>query len=314
MESDIDISDATEAGQRSVEWVVRAGDAGGRPWLADAPLCAALGRYGIAHVGVARAAHPYRVVRTHLSGTFVMSCLEGSGEVRLHGRWTPMPAGMSCVAPPHALHAYRAVPRRRWTFAWVRYEEVGGAPANLTNRAPVLERFDGAGLGAAITGLHREASLAGGAGASPAALELWAQLVEHYAQALLGRFRGDDRLMRVWHEVGQRVDEDWPLARLAKVASLGEKQFTRLTRKMVGRSPTQHVAWLRLQRAAHLLATTDDKVEAIARSVGYRSPFTFSSRFQRFAGCRPSTYRRMAKPPRDAGAPPLSRATPVSER
>jgi AraC-like DNA-binding protein len=238
--------------------------------------------------------HPYRVVRTHLRGTFVMSCLAGAGEVRLDGKWTPMAAGTSCVAPPHALHAYRAVPRRRWTVAWVRYADAdAGGPANLTNRAPVLERFDGGdGLGAAITGLHRECT----AGASPAALELWAQLVEHYAQALLARWRGDDRLVAVWQKVSKKLGEDWPLARMAKVACLSTKQFTRLTRQMVGRSPAQHLTWLRLQRAAHLLATTDHKVEAIAWEVGYKSLFTFSSRFKRFTGYRPSTYRRLALP------------------
>ena len=311
MKRDIDISatthrdDGDTAGRGSVEWVVRAGDGDGRPWLARAPVCPALARYGIAHVGVARAVHPYRVVRTHLGGTFVMSCLAGAGEVRLGGSWAPMPVGTSCVAPPHSLHAYRAVPRKPWTVAWVRYADDaggngngngGGGPAsNLTNRAPVLERFDGAGLGAAITGLHREAC----AGAAPAALELWAQLVEHYAQSLLARRRGDDRLVPVWREVTARIDEPWPLARLAKVASLSTKQFSRLSRQMVGRSPTQHVAWLRLQRAAHLLATTEHKVETVARMVGYQSLFTFSSRFKRFAGYRPSTYRRLAVPAGD---------------
>jgi AraC-like DNA-binding protein len=206
------------------------------------------------------------------------------------------------VAPPHSLHAYRAVPRKPWTIAWVRYADAdldrpgrrgggGSAAANLTNRAPALERFDGAGLGAAIAGLHREASAAG---AAPAAMELWAQLVEHYAQSFLARFRGDDRLLPVWRDVSARLGEQWSLARLARLASLSTKQFARLTREMVGRSPSRHVAWLRLQRASHLLATTDDKVEAVARAVGYRSLFTFSRQFQRFTGHRPSTYRRLS--------------------
>ena len=69
MKRDIDISEATEADRNSVEWIVRSGDTDGRSWLAEAPRCPALARHGIAHVGVARAVHPYRVVRTHLRGT-----------------------------------------------------------------------------------------------------------------------------------------------------------------------------------------------------------------------------------------------------
>jgi hypothetical protein len=79
MKTDIHISETTEAGRGCVEWIVRATDGDGRAWLADAPRCPALARYGIAHVGVAHAVHPYRVVRTQLRGTFVMSCLEGAG-------------------------------------------------------------------------------------------------------------------------------------------------------------------------------------------------------------------------------------------
>jgi AraC-like DNA-binding protein len=312
MKPDIDISDTTEAGLQSLERIVRAADTDARPWLADAPRCPALARYGIAHVGVARAVHPYRVVRTSLRGTFVMSCLEGVGEVRLEGKWTPMRAGTSCVAPPHSLHAYRAVPRKPWTIAWVRYADAdldgsygSGSAANLTNRAPVLERFDGAGLGAAIAGLHREASAKD---AMPAAMELWAQLVEHYAQSFLARFRGDDRLLPVWRDVSARLGERWSLGRIARLASLSTKQFARLTREIVGRSPSRHVAWLRLQRAAHLLATTDDKVEAVARAVGYRSLFTFSRQFQRFTGHRPSTYRRLGRTPPSPPSRPSARA------
>jgi hypothetical protein len=57
MKRDIDISaaNADEAGRGSAEWVVRAGAGDGRSWPGAAPACAALSRYGIAHVGVARA-------------------------------------------------------------------------------------------------------------------------------------------------------------------------------------------------------------------------------------------------------------------
>ena len=41
----------------------------------------------------------------------------------------------------------------------------------------------------------------------------------------------------------------------------------------------------------HLASCSDDKIETIAREVGYESPFTFSNAFKRWTGRRPSEYR-----------------------
>ena len=48
---------------------------------------------------------------------------------------------------------------------------------------------------------------------------------------------------------------------------------------------------MRIAFAAHLLATTSAKVEAIAQQVGYANPFAFSNTFKRLTGFRPSEYR-----------------------
>ena len=51
------------------------------------------------------------------------------------------------------------------------------------------------------------------------------------------------------------------------------------------------VIYLRMQLAAKLLASTDDKIETIAREVGYENPFVFSTTFKKWVGWRPSDYR-----------------------
>jgi|GEM_PF-3705991 len=57
----------------------------------------------------------------------------------------------------------------------------------------------------------------------------------------------------------------------------------------------RHIAHvLHAFHVAHLLATTTDKIEAIAHSVGYLNPFAFSNTCKRLTGFRPSDYR--AKP------------------
>ncbi|MEQ1858349.1 MAG: AraC family transcriptional regulator [Chthoniobacteraceae bacterium] len=284
MKRDIHLSESTER-------VVRASEADARDWLADAPVCASLARHGIVHVGVAVVTHPYSVKRPDLSGTFVMACTHGEGRVWLESEWRPMRAGMACLAPPHAFHAYRAVPRKAWRIAWVRYQEPDGTLPIVNARAPVLAAFDGAPLTAAIEGLHAEAS----GTASPAAIQMWTDLIQHYARTFAAPWRTDDRLREVWQAVMQNLAADWSLAKLAAQSGMSAKHFRRLCQQSLGRTPVQHVAWLRLQCAATLLTTTQDKVEAIARAVGYASLFTFSHNFKRFTGCRPSDYRSTAK-------------------
>lgn len=272
----------------TTERVVRASHADARDWLADAPVCPALAQHGIVHVGVAEVVHPYEVRRPDLSGTFVMICTAGEGRVWLEGKWQPMRAGMACLAPPHAFHAYRAMPRKAWHIGWVRYQEPEGSLPIVNARAPVLAPFDGGPLSAAIEGLHREAS----GTASPAAMQLWSDLIQHYARTFAEPWRTDDRLRDVWQAVAQNLAADWSLPKLARIAGMSTKHFTRLCQQSLGRTPAQHITTLRLQRAVHLITTTDDKIESIAREVGYKSLFTFSHTFKKFTGSRPSEYRR----------------------
>jgi AraC-like DNA-binding protein len=282
MKKDIQLSE-------TIEHVVRASGSDTRDWLTHAPVCGALAQHGIVHVGSADAVHPYEVKRPDLSGTFIMVCIGGEGRVWLEGKWQPMRPGQACLAPLHAFHAYRAMPKKSWHIAWVRYQEPPGTPPIVTARAPVLAAFDGGPLAAAIEGLHREAR----GTASPAAMQLWVDLIQHYARTFAQPWHTDDRLRDVWQTVAQDLSADWSLPKLSKLAGMSSKHFTRLCQQNLGRSPAQHITALRLLRAAHLLTSTQDKVESIAREVGYHSLFTFSHNFKKFTGSRPSTYRLM---------------------
>jgi AraC-like DNA-binding protein len=283
MKTDIRLSETTEQ-------IVRADPNDSRPWMIDAPVCQALGRHRIVHVGVANVVHPYGEERPSLSGTFVMACTAGEGEVLLDGVWSPIRPGRACLAPPHSFHSYRSIKGKSWQIVWVRYQEPEKSSAIVTTRAPLVADFDGKPLRLAVLGLHREACT----NAAPVALQYWVELIQYYVDLFIQSWRTDDRLGTVWNKVHSALEEEWPLERLAGIASLSVKQFSRLCIESVGRSPAQHVAWIRIQRAAYLLSHTGDKVESIAYAVGYKSLTTFSHKFRQFSGHRPSSYRKMA--------------------
>ncbi len=122
-------------------------------------------------------------------------------------------------------------------------------------------------------------------------MQLWVTLIQHYARTFAEPWSTDDRLQPVWQAVNADLADDWTVEKLARVAGLSPKHFSRLCQQSLGRTPARQLTALRLQHATHLLTTTADKVEAIAAQVGYKSLFTFSDTFKKFTGCRPSEYR-----------------------
>jgi AraC-like DNA-binding protein len=283
----IHLSEHTVSGSGTREWMVRGHADDRREWLRSAPVSAALARRGISHVGVADAVHPYEVARPRLSGMFIMACVGGAGEVLLDNRWRKFATGQACLAPPHAPNAYRAITGHRWEFAWVRYVQPPSRRPLVFAAAPLLAAFDGEPLRAAVLGLHYEARDA----AAAAVLEQWVGLIETYVRRFTQPWREDDRLHQLWEDVAADLASDWTVGRLAAHAGVSPEQLRRLCLRSLGRSPRQQLTWMRMERAAAMIATTTGKVEAIARAVGYESVFSFSNTFLRLFDCRPSAYR-----------------------
>src|SRR5690606_6942537 len=251
-----------------------------------AEQCDALAVRHIAHVAVVDAAAPYTIVRTHLSGAFMQVCLSGEGQTLLDGRWYPHKPGNVSFAPAHVLHAFHCVPARRWRLAWVRFRpdsmrSVDGA------MAPTMSPFDGQVLEHAILGLAGEMQGA----ADPGTCAVWVDVIERYVSRILEPLQREPRLLPVWNAVKADLGRNWTLADLASLANTSEEHLRRLCQKNLGRSPGKQLATLRIAHAAHLLATTTDKIEAISHSVGYLNPFAFSNTFKRLTGFRPSDYR-----------------------
>jgi AraC-like DNA-binding protein len=259
-----------------------------KEWIVQATSCPSLRVHHIKHVGVADAAAPYRMVRTDLSGSYLLACFSGRGRIRLDGRWQMCRAGMACLAPPHVLHAFHALPRQRWGFCWVRYEQPAEQKPIITSASPVMARFDPQPLRSAIFGLYCEAS----GTMDPVALHHWVELIQTYVLHFAQPWRVDDRLWRLWEVVDRSLDQSWTLEKLRQLSHLSGEHLRRLCRRQLGRSPMHHVTYLRMKRAAALLETTGDKIESIAQAVGYENPFVFSTTFKRWIGWRPSDYRR----------------------
>lgn len=262
-------------------------------WSVRADGCPALAQRHISHVGVGDAAIPYRIVRTKLSGAYLHGSLGGEGRMLIDGRWRPHREGMVSLAPAHVLHAFHAIPSKRWHYCWVRYTP-SSSRSMMHAMAPIIGAFDCRPLGHAIMGLVTEM----GAGREMARCALWLDLIESYVESFAEPWRREERLLAVWGPVRQDLSRRWTLDDLARLAGLSCEHLRRLCQDSLGRSPMQQLTNLRVQQAAHQLATTAAKLDAIADGVGYKNPFAFSNVFKRVTGVRPSLFRARSRSPR----------------
>ncbi|MDQ3738941.1 MAG: AraC family transcriptional regulator [Actinomycetota bacterium] len=96
----------------------------------------------------------------------------------------------------------------------------------------------------------------------------------------------------------------WTVARLAAAVGSSRAALARRFHELVGEPPMTYLTNWRMALAADLLHEPRVTVGAVARQVGYASPFTFSTAFKRIHGVSPQAYRNAA-----SAKPPFTSAT-----
>ncbi|MFC9387182.1 AraC family transcriptional regulator [Streptomyces venezuelae] len=83
----------------------------------------------------------------------------------------------------------------------------------------------------------------------------------------------------------------WTVALLAAEAGVSRPTLARRFTALVGRPPMAYLTWWRLTRGAALLRDGREPLAAVARHVGYSTPYAFSHAFRREFGTTPGQYR-----------------------
>ena len=89
----------------------------------------------------------------------------------------------------------------------------------------------------------------------------------------------------------RRYAEPLDVPTLARIAHVSEAHFIRTFRATFGETPHRYLQRRRVERAMHLLRTTETNVTEICLEVGFTSLGTFSRTFRRILGMSPSSYR-----------------------
>ena len=100
-------------------------------------------------------------------------------------------------------------------------------------------------------------------------------------------------LLRARDLADAHYDKPLDLAQLARTANVSERHFSRSFRRAYGETPYQYLLSRRLERARHLLRTTEMQVAEICLAVGFTSVGSFTTTFRRHVGITPLDYRRL---------------------
>lgn len=259
-----------------------------RRWVLECGECSEFNAHRIARLGVEQAAAPYRRVRLQPAGSFFLATLEGEGRILLDGKWQRVTAGSLFMAPPRVLNAFYAVPGKAWHFTWLRYTEPNYVRPLVGADSPVRAAAGGQEMARCIGGLRAEWEGL----REPKILHHWVSLVHAIARRAAQPPALDDRLATLWAKVGASLGHPWTLETLGAQVHGSLEYLRRRCQKELGRSPMQHLTYMRMQRAQTLLETTQETIESIAREVGFSDGLVFSRAFKRWIGSSPRDYRQ----------------------
>lgn len=114
---------------------------------------------------------------------------------------------------------------------------------------------------------------------------------DQFSEPLQFQVRSVDRFADLTAWMSGHLNADLSVSALAAKTFLGTRQFSRVFKQNYGTSPGAFVEELRLAEASRRLLSRRVGVEAVARSVGYRSADVFRRAFERRFGASPANYR-----------------------
>nr|WP_325259283.1 AraC family transcriptional regulator [uncultured Oscillibacter sp.] len=109
--------------------------------------------------------------------------------------------------------------------------------------------------------------------------------------------RDGERIKTMLLYIQEHCAGELTVADIAGSAAISESECLRCFRGMVGTTPMQYVRQLRVQRAAELLESTEEKIADIGAACGFQEMSYFARTFRALKGETPSQYRAARSAP-----------------
>lgn len=138
--------------------------------------------------------------------------------------------------------------------------------------------------------------------AEPQKLEPYSRLLQAIGQGLLSQVRRtisreepSDRKSIIHRWIKEHCADESSLEDLASALYLSVSRTSHLVRQLFETSFRQLIRDQRLERARHLLLTTDQNTETIANAIGMQSPYHFNRAFKQVYGIPPGRFRKQSR-------------------
>ena len=105
------------------------------------------------------------------------------------------------------------------------------------------------------------------------------------------------KISNIAKTIVENPSQRFTITELAASAQLSCSHFTSLFRQVIGLPPYAYLAKCRLEAAQRLLAETDDKIEKIAKSLGFASSQHLAGQFRKTYGVTASEWRASQRQP-----------------
>ena len=105
------------------------------------------------------------------------------------------------------------------------------------------------------------------------------------------------RMGEVLSHIEQNCAEPITIRQLTRIAHMSESTLMRTFRRVLGRSPIEHVIRVRIQRAAEMLQQGDVRVTEAAFKCGFSDSNYFSRQFRKVMRTSPRVYRARHRDP-----------------
>lgn len=104
-----------------------------------------------------------------------------------------------------------------------------------------------------------------------------------------------ENLKKVLSYINENYSTPIRLEELASLLNLNAQYFCRYFKENIGKTVTEYINEIRIEKAAEALAETDEKIITIAQDTGFDNVGYFIRRFKREKGVTPSEYRKRSK-------------------
>lgn len=226
----------------------------------------------------------------------------GKGIYQTGGKTYELGSGDFFVIFPETEVYYKADDKEPWDYLWVGFQGVKASTylkqagidsehliGRFQNPSFILTCIQQMILARSLTyhnELKRQAAL----------LQILAALMEFHYDALSDNEQNDYPyrvyLQQAIDYMNKHLRESIKISEIAAYIGIDRSYLSNIFKSTLEISPQEYLVTLRMNHAADLLKTTNEKISAIAADVGYSDPLTFTKMFKRYKGMSPSEWRR----------------------